>query len=250
MRNSHSKIIRRLLFGTLRTLMPVGALLILLAPTVPAAEYYAIIDNFGKRARSAQLDIAFDTSVGNLEAIFHVFNSEGTQLTAFTLGSNGRGYISTESFGNLFSLSDGRPVLIRARTPDAGPFGVAVLNIDSQGAPMLIGVPATQRKSDGGGLSAGRFFSIPLRSFQSAYLLVANVGGNDAAADVFVGTQGAVGNGIFSNPRISPNAVWKVSLTQNEALANLVVASTSNIVVEVVIDDGRTVQSFMTLPNL
>jgi hypothetical protein len=212
--------------------MPVGALLILLAPTVPAAEYYAIIDNFGKRARSAQLDIAFDTSVGNLEAIFHVFNSEGTQLTAFTLGSNGRGYISTESFGNLFSLSDGRPVLIRARTPDAGPFGVAVLNIDSQGAPMLIGVPATQRKSDGGGLSAGRFFSIPLRSFQSAYLLVANVGGNDAAADV------------------SPNAVWKVSLTQNEALANLVVASTSNIVVEVVIDDGRTVQSFMTLPNL
>ena len=105
------------------------------------------------------------------------------------------------------------------------------------------------RIGDGAALGMGTTFPIALGSFRSASLLIANVSGGDVAIDVYKGTRDAIGNGIFSNPRIINNAIWKVSLTQNEALSNLIVTATGFVVVEVVIDDSRTIQSFMVLPR-
>ena len=71
----------------------------------------------------------------------------------------------------------------------------------------------------------------------------------DVAVDVFKGGKGTDGFGIYSNPRITATAIWKVNLTQNEALSNLIVHASNPIIVQAVIDDGQTIQSFMVLPS-
>ena len=95
----------------------------------------------------------------------------------------------------------------------------------------------------------GTDFAVALGSFRSATLLIANLSGSDIAVDVFKGTRGADGFGIFSNPRITTTAIWKVNLTQNEALSNLIVHASNPIIVQAVINDGQTIQSFMVLPQ-
>jgi len=67
--------------------------------------------------------------------------------------------------------------------------------------------------------------------------------------DVFKGSRGADGFGIFTNPRLTTNAIWKVNLTQNEALSNLIVHASGLVIVQAVINDGTTIQSFMVLPS-
>jgi hypothetical protein len=225
--------------------------LTLLAPTVSAADFYAIVDNFGKRARNAYMDVAADISAGlgsPIEVPFNVYDVNGTQLTEFTLMTNGNGFASSAWFGNFFDLAGGQPLLVRAQTPAAAGNSAATLYLTSQGAPMTIGLFPTKRP-DGSPLGMGRVASAALGNFRSATLLIANVSGMDQSVDIFKGARGADGSGYITNPRLRNHGIWRVDLTQNEALSNVVVTSTGFVVVQVVIDDGNTVQSFMALPS-
>ena len=234
----------------LLSLCVLGLVLTTFVAAVSAAEFYGIVDNFGKKPRNAYLDVSVDTSVatGPVDVSFNVYNELGGQVGLFSLTTNGNGFVSTASFANLFNLTGGQPMLIRARTPDSAVTSAATLYIDSLGAPMTIGLTPTRRRSDGGLLSEGTQFAIALGNFRSASLLIANVSGSDQAVDVFKGTRGADGFGIFSNPRITTTAIWKVNLTQNEALSNLIVHASGLVIVQAVINDRQTIQSFMVLP--
>ena len=48
-----------------RLALTLALVLTLLAPTVSASEYYAIVDSFGKKARSASLDVACDLAAAS-----------------------------------------------------------------------------------------------------------------------------------------------------------------------------------------
>ena len=95
----------------------------------------------------------------------------------------------------------------------------------------------------------GTDFAVALGTFPSARLLIANLSGSDVAVDVFKGSKGTDGFGIYSNPRITATAIWKANLTQNEALSNLIVHASGPVIMQAVIDDGQTIQSFMVLPS-
>jgi hypothetical protein len=204
-----------------------------------AADFYAIVDDFGRRARTARLDFAFDTRAGvGVNVQFNVYDRQGTQVTEFFLPSNVNGFVSTESFGNLFDLTGGQPMLIRARTAGTIELSSATLYIDSAGAPLTIGIPP----------GVGGLFSLALGNFRSASLLISNVSGAQVTVDVFKGTNHAPGSGIYSNPRVPNYGQWRVELTQNEALSHLIVQASGSCLVQVVIDDGRSIQSFMVTP--
>jgi hypothetical protein len=224
----------------------------LLVPATQAADFFAIIDNFGKRPRSARLDVSVDSSAGGggaPDVLYNVYDTHGTQLAEFFVTTNGYGFASSDTFSNLFTLSGGRPMLVRARTATNALDSGATLYIDSLGAPLTIGV-LHSRKPDGTPFGAGMRFSVPLGNFRAASLLIANVGGGDAGVDIFKGVVGASGTGYIQNPRLGNNAIWRVDLTQNEASANVIVTSAGSlIIVQVVIDDGKSIQSYMVPPS-
>jgi hypothetical protein len=197
------------------------------------------------------MDVAMDSRSGGGGppiAQFNVYDTNGVQIAEFSLIANQNGFVSTASFGNLFNLTGGQPMVVRARTPELAPTSGATLYIDSLGAPLTIGL-LPKKRADGTALGTGTLFGIALGNFRSASLLIANVSGGDQSVDIFAGTGGAHGSGIFSTPRLGNNAIWRVNLTQNEALSNLIVSSTGLIIVQVVIDDGRSIQSFQVLPS-
>ena len=132
----------------LLSLCVLGLVLTTFVAAVSAAEFYGIVDSFGKKPRNAYLDVSVDTTVssGPVDVSFNVYNAQGGQVGLFSLTTNGNGF------------------------------------------------------------------------------------------------------GIFSNPHLAPNAIWKVNLTQNEALSNLIVHASGPVIMQAVIDDGQTIQSFMVLP--
>ena len=228
--------------------LALALVLALLVSSSQAADYYAIVDNFGKKPRNAFMDVSVDTTIGaGIDVLFDVYDARGVQLAEFTVPANSYGFASSSSWGNLFNLAAGQPILVRAQTPYA-PTDAATLHIDPLGAPTIVGVFPI-RKRDNTLLGMGTDFAVALGSFRSATLLIANLSGSDIAVDVFKGTRGADGFGIFSNPRITTTAIWKVNLTQNEALSNLIVHASNPIIVQAVINDGQTIQSFMVLPQ-
>jgi hypothetical protein len=229
------------------SLSVLGLVLTLLVATASAAEYYTIVDNFGKKPRMAFMDVSGDTTANPIDVLFDVYDAQGVQLAEFNIRANSYGLASSSWWGNFFDLAVGQPMLVRARTADTGSPSEANLHIDSLGAPTIVGVSPI-RKRDLTLLNLGTYFGLALGNFRSASLLIANLSGDDVTIDVFKGTRGAYGNGSFSNPHLGNNNIWKVGLTQNEALSNLIVTSTGPIIVQVVIDDGRTIQSFMVLP--
>ena len=241
---------KSILAGTARVGLALVFVLTLLAPTISAGDYNAIIYNFGKKPRTAYMNVSLDTratATGPVSINFYAFDPAGNQLANFNLDTNANGFVSTAWFGDLFNLSGGQPMLIRARTPATN--GSATLHVDSLGAPMIVGVPPT-KKLDGSALGMGREFSVTLGNFRSASLLIANVSGADLAADVWVGQPGPSGGGSYSNSRLAANGIWKVDLSQNEAQSNIVVTANSYIIVQVVINDGNSFQSFMAVPSL
>lgn len=212
-----------------------------------AAEFFAIVDNYGKRPLNAYVDVSVDTVIGPQDVLFQVFSTAGGPLAEFTVRTNHQGLASTSSVVNLFDLTAGQPMLVRARTNASATPSAAMLHTDSRGAPLTLALWPTNKR-DGTALAAGKEFHIALGSFRSASLLVANVGGTDQVVDIHVGTRGADGSGIYSNPRLGLAASWRVDLSQNEALSNLVVSSTGPIVVQLMLDHGTKPQSFVVLP--
>jgi hypothetical protein len=225
-----------------------GLVLTTFVTAVSAADYYAIVDNLGKKPRNAFMDVSVDTTIGaGIDVLFNVYDAQGVPLAEFTVAANSYGLASSSSWGNLFNLAAGQPILVRAQTPYA-PTDAATLHVDSLGASTIVSIFAI-RKRDGFPLGMGTDFAVALGTFRSARLLIANLSGSDVAVDVFKGSKGADGFGIYSNPRITTTAIWKVNLTQNEALSNLIVHASNPIIVQAVIDDGSTTQSFMVLPS-
>lgn len=224
-------------------------MLSLLAPPGLAAEFYGIIDNFGKKLRSARMDVAVDTAPGTSEVQFEIFSEAGTPLAQFAAHTNPDGLASTATVINLVDLTVGQPMVIRARPSYNTAPASATIHVDSIGAPLTFGVWPTHRR-DGPALAIGREFSIALGSFRAASILVASVGGTEQVVDVHVGTRGPDGNGVYSNPRLQVNALWRVNLSPAEAHSNLVVSSTGPVIVQVAIDDGRGFQSFQVIPSI
>lgn len=221
----------------------------LFAGSASAAEFYAIVDSFGRKALNAYFDVSVDNVIGPSDVLFDVFSSAGGPLAQFTVRTNARGHASTASVVNLFDLTAGQPMLVRARTFANATPSAAMLHTDSRGAPMITAVWPLNRRADGTAFAMGTQFGVALGSFRSASLLIASVGGSEQVVDVQVGTAGSTGSGIYSNPRLPPNGLWRVDLSQAEALSNLVVTSSGPIVVQLMLDDGTKPQSFMVLPS-
>ena len=232
----------------LLSLCVLGLVLTTFVATALAADYYAIVDGSAKKPRTAFMDVSVDTTIGvGIDVLFNVYDARGVPLAEFTVAANSYGLASSSSWGNLFNLAAGQPILVRAQTPYA-PTDAATLHIDSLGASTIVSIFAILKR-DGFPLGMGTDFAVALGTFPSARLLIANLSGSDVAVDVFKGSKGADGFGIYSNPRITTTAIWKVNLTQNEALSNLIVHASNPIIVQAVIDDGQTIQSFMVLPS-
>lgn len=168
---------RSMLSRAARVALALLFMLTLLAQSTLATEFYAIVDSFGKRPRNAYMDVAVDTRAsagGPVDIHFNVYDGgTGAQIADFFLPTNLNGFVSTTSFGNLFNLASGQPMLVRARTLVAATHA-ATLYLDSQGAPMNVGLLPTTTSDGTAALGMGTRFGIALGNFRSASLLIAN----------------------------------------------------------------------------
>jgi hypothetical protein len=210
-----------------------------------AAEFFAMITNFGNSQHpTAFLDVSSDalqTRDGTL-VVFNVFNSDGLQVAEFSLPTKS-GFVSTASAtapnDNLFTLTNGGPGLIRARTPDGANNTTAELNQSGRGNRLVIGIPPLRRQN-GDPLAVGTLFPITNGAVSSSVILVSNISGADVQVDIFVGTKGPDGTGKHSI-RVKPNAVGRLELTADDANSHLVMSATGDIVAQIVIDDGKDI---------
>ena len=211
----------------------------LAASQAQAAEFYAMFTNFGNSQRAdAFLDVSSDTlqTRDGSAVVFQVFNSDGLGVAEFTLYTR-NGFVSTASAtapnDNLFTLTNGGPGLIRARSPDGANNTTAELNQSGKGNRLVIGIPPLRRQN-GTPLAVGTLFPITNGAVSSSAILVANISGADVVVDIFVGTKGADGSGKHSI-RVKPNTVGRIELTADDANSHLVMSSTGNIVAQIVI---------------
>src|SRR5207249_8810738 len=107
----------------LLSLCVLGLVLTTFVAAVSAAEFYGIVDNFGKKPRNAFMDVSVDTTIGaGIDVLFDVYDARGVHLAEFTIPANSYGFASSSSWGNLFNLAAGQqPILVRAQTPDGAP---------------------------------------------------------------------------------------------------------------------------------
>ena len=222
----------------------------LLSGNAWAAQFHAIVDNLGKRPLNAYLDVAVDqASGGNAapEVLFTAWDMQGTQLAEFWVSAQD-GFASTFSTGNLFNLTNGQRLLVRALTPGTASNAGAALHLELRGANIIHGV-LQRTKADGTLYGSGRLFAVPLGGFKKASVLIANVHNTDVSVESFRGVREADGTGTQLNARLTENASIKVDLTENDAFTNYIVSSSGLIIVQVVIDDGKTIQSYMVPPS-
>ena len=172
--------------------------------------------------------------------------SEWTEAhCSFSVPFNENGFASSASasapFRNLFRLSGGEPALVRAHTPVGATTATATLQQRGSGSRLLVSVPP-DRMSDGTPLHAGRQFAFhvgDIRGNATASLLVANVSGHDVGVDVFTGTPRGPGGGKYSNPALQNRNTWRVDLQADDANQNLALIATGDVIVQLVVDDGR-----------
>lgn len=225
-----------------------AAAMVLTAPPVWPGEFHAVISNFGNAPRaSAYVDVAFDARAlagSPVDVLFDVFSADGSLLAEFAVAANANGFASSGSapapYRNLFLLSGGDAALVRARIPAGVVGGTATLHQRGTGSRLLVSVPQ-DRKSDGTPVHVGRNFTLhvgDLRGVARATILVANVSGGDVAADIFVGMD--AGSFLrYSTPRIENRVTWRVDLQPDDENANLLLRSNGDVIVQLVIDDGR-----------
>lgn len=224
------------------------ALVFGLARVSEAAEFYAMVEPMGKKP-FASLDLGVDTRHGvGVNVEFRAMAPNGNFIADFVVPVDPLGFASTESFGNLFGLTGGQPFVIRARTVSSLVNSSATLNVRSASGPMVMGIMPVL-KLDGSLMAPGRIFSIALGNFQSAHLLILSIAGSGTNVDVFRGTDGPPGTGVYSIDYIPNNGFARIDLSQNEANSHVVVQASSIVIVQLVIDDGKRVHSFMVSPT-
>lgn len=228
------------------------ALVLAMAFALPAsgfaAEYYAIVDDCDRKPLNAYLDVSVDQLVAGQppDVRFEVYDSIGVLLADYIVPARS-GFASTFGSGDLFDLANGEPLLVRAIAPSNAPTAGAALNLELRGIHMTIGV-LQKLNFDGTPFGSGQVFSIPLGGFEKASVLIANVSHSDVGIESFSVAKGAPGSGTSLNERLPQNGIHKVSLTQNDAFTNFIVSSTGLVIVQLVIENGRTIQSYMVPP--
>ena len=223
--------------------------LVLALPRISqAAEFYAMVEPGGRKP-FASMDFGLDTRAGaGVNVEFRAYAQNGNFITDFVVPIDAAGFASTESFGNLFGLTSGQPFTIRARTAQSVINSSATLNLRSASGSTAMGV-LPLLKLDGSLMAPGRIFSIAMGNFQSARLLILSIAGSGANVDIFRGTDGPPGTGIYSIQYIPNNGFARIDLSQNEANSHLVVQAGSIVIVQLVIDDGKQIRSFMVPPT-
>lgn len=213
-----------------------------------ATEFYAMVESTGRKP-FASLDVGVDTRTGvGVNVEFRAYAPNGNFIADFVVPTDTVGFASTESFGNLFGLTSGQPFTIRARTTQSVANSSATLNLRSASGSTAMGVlPLLQL--DSSLMATGRLFSIALGNFQSARLLILSIAGSGANVDVFRGTDGPPGTGIYSIQYIPNNGFARIDLSQNEANSHLVVQASSIVIVQLIVDDGKQIRSFMVPPT-
>jgi hypothetical protein len=214
-------------------------------------DFFAVAANLtGARNPEAHLEITVDTTNAG-DIVFNVYDVNGVQLAEFTLQTNANGFVSSASAAppndNLFSISRGQPVLVRARTPGSWN-EYAVLRQSMGKSTIVVGIPPLFSQ-DGSLFAAGIHFPVPLGDFVGAALLVANLGAGDIGVDVFLGTKGPDGTGKYRIPRLKPNSWGILQITDpTDARSHLVLTSTGNIVAQLAIDTGKGIHELTVLP--
>jgi hypothetical protein len=221
-----------------------------------AAEFWAIAANVtGAKNPEAHLELGLDTlnARGGTDIFFNVYDVNGVQIAEFTLQTNANGLVSSASAAppndNLFAISLGRPVLVRALSPNGATGNdYAALRQTLGRVAILVGTPPIY-DTLGSFYAEGNLFPVVLGDFAGAALLVANLSSADISVDVFLGTKGPDGTGKYRIPRLKSGSMGIVQITDPaDAHSHLSVTSTGNMVVQLVIDTGKQIHEVTVLP--
>jgi hypothetical protein len=116
--------------------------------TARASDFYAIVVNLtGAKHPEAHLDVSGDsvTTRPGTEIMFNVFDVNGIQLSEFTVLANSGSFASTASAAppnnDLFGISLGQPVLVKARKPEGSNNEYASLRQTLGTSTIVVGIP-------------------------------------------------------------------------------------------------------------
>lgn len=175
-------------------------------------------------------------------------------LADFTVPSNDVGFATTadapEPNNDLFALADGQPVLARVLTPPSSLLDAASIRYHEGAKEILRHDVPTSIGHLTGSIAAGTLFAVPMGDVVgTTSLLVANVSGIDVNVDVFRGTKGADGFGIYNNPQLSNHCIWRVDLRPSDGYANLVISATSAVIAQIAVTRSNGID-MTTIPAL
>ncbi|MED2185999.1 hypothetical protein [Bacillus wiedmannii] len=215
------------------------------------SDFFTMITSFGNSpCANAHLEIGLDSQATSaVDVTFNVYNQKGVELAWFSELKNANGYVSSSADPNndLFRLSKGQPALVRARTPLVAQTASAVLQQSGSQNRLVFAVPPALNSS-GIRVAQGTVFPLTIGSITKGTLLIANVSDSDVNVDVFTGTAGTPGTGKYNNPILTKFSIWSVDLQPSDQFSHLVVMSSGDIIVQLVLDDGQ-VHVVTCLPN-
>jgi hypothetical protein len=223
------------------------------------ADFYAVIVNLANAPKaSAHLDVSINANLTGGQPVpvtYTVYSATtGVPVVQFevnTVNNFVSNTLAAAPNNNLFTLSGTQTALVHAQTPS--PQGVSstngVLIQRAAGAgKIVLGVPPVLG-ANGTALQGGTLIPVAVGDLMTGtYLFIANISGQTQAVDVFRGTQGAPGAGVYSNGQLPPNGVWQVQLQAGDAKQHIVIASTGNVMAQLAVDDGTKVDVAMLVP--
>ncbi|EJR11433.1 hypothetical protein [Bacillus cereus] len=215
------------------------------------SEFFAIITTFGNSpCANAHLEIGLDSQAASaVDVTFNVYSEKGVELAWFSQLKNANGYVSssTDPNNDLFRLSKEQPALVRARTPLVAQTASALLQQSGPQNRLVFAVPPAVNSS-GIRVAQGTVFPLTIGSINKGTLLIANVSDSDVNVDVFTGTVGEPRTGKYNNPTLTKFSIWSVELQASDQYSHLVVMSSGDIIVQLVLDDSQ-VHAVTCLPN-
>ncbi|PEN54692.1 hypothetical protein CN540_16870 [Bacillus toyonensis] len=215
------------------------------------SDFFTMITSFGNSpCANAHLEVGLDSQAASaVDVTFNVYSQKGVELAWFSELKNANGYVSSSADPNndLFRLSKGQPALVRARTPLVVQTASALLQQSGSQNRLVFAVPPALNSS-GIRVAQGTVFPLTIGSITKGTLLIANVSDSDVNVDVFTGTAGTPGTGKYNNPILTKFSIWSVDLQPSDQFSHLVVMSSGDIIVQLVLDDGQ-VHVVTCLPN-
>jgi hypothetical protein len=233
----------------------------ILAPSEARAsssfEAHVITANLtGAMGVHSHIEVAVDTSfvvAGPLLVGFDVFNPDGTLNTHFDVETDANGFASTSTVpspnDNLLAISHGAPALVRVRLPQWGIPTSAALHYSQPKAKLRHNLSA-DRRADSTPLMIGRQFGVAIGDIVGlTSLLIGNISASDVNIDVFRGTVGTPGNGVYNHPGLPNRNTWRVDLQPTDAGSRLVIRSTGELIVQLAVAQGNNLDMTTILPD-